>query len=135
MLFPIFMGVFLTGCAGLEAIVEPGEPATPEQIASAVADTLKGIEAETATPIVLATTDPISAVVADRLKNAGFTVAAGSNSRQAQRYLSYQITVLTYGFLLTVTLDGKQAVRLYGRNSKSRLDPNSAIMITERSAP
>lgn len=120
----------LCACAGLDTGIEDNTPITPGQVAFAVAETLTQIKAHPAMPMVLSANDAASLQIAEKLRQSGFTIVSKS-SPQANRILFYEITPLARGFLLTVTLDGKQAVRLYGRMPRGTLNPQSAIMISE----
>jgi hypothetical protein len=116
--------IALSGCAGIGA--GSSSPGAEEQARLAV-DIAKAMRLERGAPIHVED-GPTAAPLAKKLGEAGFVVAARSADVKGEHRLSAAVTPLAHGFLLTVSLDDRQAFRLYGIGSQS---PLSAIMVRD----
>jgi hypothetical protein len=119
--------IALSGCAALAGIgIDGSSPGAEEQARLAV-DIVKAMQPAKGAPICVAD-GPAAAALAKQLREAGFVVALRSAEPKGARRLSTAVTPLAHGFLLTVSLDDKQAFRLYGIGSQN---PLSAVMVRD----
>ncbi len=118
--------ISLSGCAALAGIGAGGSTPGAEEQARLAVDIVKTMQLEKSAPIHVEN-GPTAAPLARKLREAGFAVASRSDPKGTRR-LSTALTPLAHGFLLTVSVDDRQAFRLYGTGSQS---PLSAVMVRD----
>ncbi len=116
----------LSGCAALAGIGAGGTSPGAEEQARLAVNIVKAMQPAKGAPIFVED-GPAAEPLAKQLREAGFAVASRSDPKGTRR-LSTAVTPLAHGFLLTVSLDDRQAFRLYGIGSQS---PLSAIMVRD----
>ncbi len=122
----LLIAIALSGCAAIAGIGAGGATPGAEEQARLAVDIVKAMQPAKGAPIFVED-GPAAEPLAKELRQAGFAVAPRSNVKGTRR-LATAVTPLAHGFLLTVSLDDRQAFRLYGTGSQS---PLSAVMVRD----
>jgi uncharacterized protein YceK len=123
----LVIAIALSGCAALAGIGAGGSSPGAEEQARLAVDIVKAMQPEKGAPILVEDA-PSAALLAKKLREAGFALATRSADPKGAHRLSTALTPLAHGFLLTVNLDDKQAFRLYGTGDRH---PLSAVMVRD----
>ncbi len=126
----LLAAVLLSACATMNSpatdgsMVEGVQPPDQKMLVDATVDLVRrNADAANGNIGVMESPDAeFTPVLLDGLRSAGFGVETGDR-------LVYQIGPITEGMMLRVSIDGKDAARLYARNKDGKLEPKGPVTV------